>query len=186
MADADASIAPLESTGAPSLLELTADVTAAYLSNNPTAAADIAGVVRAVHDTLANLGREQAQDSASSVDRPSPAAMRKSITPERLISFEDGKPYRMLRRHLKSLGLTPEQYRAKWGLPSDYPMTAPAYSERRAELARKIGLGVGGRPARKVAEAVKDLPVKAAAAAKAAVEAAPKKRGPGRPRKVKS
>lgn len=188
MTDTTSAAPSLSTSGGASLLELTADVTAAYLSNNPTASADIAGVVRTVHDALANLGRELPPGSASSVERPSAAAIRKSITPERLISFEDGRPYRMLRRHLKTFGLTPEQYRQKWDLPADYPMTAPAYSERRAELARKFGLGVktGGRVARKVVGAMKEAPAKAAAAAEAIADEAPKKRGPGRPRKVKS
>ncbi|HYG27133.1 MAG TPA: MucR family transcriptional regulator [Caulobacteraceae bacterium] len=186
MVDIDTTAAPAIATRSPSLLELTADVTAAYLSNNPTAATDIAGVVRTVHDTLANLGREPTQSSSVSVERASAAAIRKSITPENLISFEDGRPYRMLRRHLKTLGLTPEQYRAKWGLPADYPMTAPAYSEQRAALARSIGLGVktGGRAARKVVDAAKQAPAKAAALADAVTGDGAKRRGPGRPRKV--
>src|SRR6202007_2140384 len=77
-----------------------------------------------------------------------PSQIRKSITPDAIFSFEDSKPYKTLRRHLAVRGLTPEQYRDKWGLPKDYPMVAPAYSEARAAMARSIGLGARGAASR--------------------------------------
>lgn len=76
------------------------------------------------------------------VDKPSAAEIRKSITPDHLISFEDGKPYKMLKRHVGKLGMTFDQYRAKWGLPADYPSVAASYSARRSELAKENGLGL--------------------------------------------
>jgi len=85
------------------------------------------------------------------VEAPSPAVpVKKSITPDHLISLEDGKRYKSLRRHLSTRGLTPEQYREKWGLPRDYPMVAPNYSKQRSELAKSAGLG---QMRRKAAEA---------------------------------
>ena len=83
------------------------------------------------------------------VDRPTAAQIKKSIRPEALISFEDGKPYRTLKRHLTRLGMTPAEYREKWGLASDYPMVAPDYSARRSELAKQLGFGQKGGAARK-------------------------------------
>ena len=78
-----------------------------------------------------------------------PAQGRRSIQGEHLISFEDGRPYKALKRHLTSLGMTPEEYRAKWSLPADYPMVSPEYSRKRSELARSMGLGLQGRGARR-------------------------------------
>jgi predicted transcriptional regulator len=79
------------------------------------------------------------------VVKATPAQIRKSITRDALISFEDGKPYKTLKRHLTTFGLTIEQYRAKWGLPADYPTVAPSYSEARSAMAKALGLGQGGR-----------------------------------------
>ncbi|MDI4659402.1 MucR family transcriptional regulator, partial [Xanthobacter autotrophicus] len=78
---------------------------------------------------------------ASPVEKPSAAEIRRSVGRDALISFEDGKPYKTLKRHLTGRGLTPEQYREKWGLPRDYPLVAPDYAERRSLLAKAIGLG---------------------------------------------
>jgi len=86
------------------------------------------------------VGEEQPAPTQDS-RKTTPAQVRKSIMPEALISFEDGKPYRLLKRHLRTLGLTPEEYRAKWGLPADYPMTAPGYAAKRSEFAKAAGFG---------------------------------------------
>jgi predicted transcriptional regulator len=99
-----------------------------------------------MHAALAALGGVDAS-AAAAVEKMGPAQIRKSITHEALISFEDGKPYKTLKRHLTGLGLTPETYRAKWGLPGDYPLVAASYSERRSALARSIGLGYRRRDA---------------------------------------
>ena len=91
-----------------------------------------------MHTALAGLGKANEAEP----EKPSPRIpIRKTIAPDHLISLEDAKPYRTLKRHLTRLGLTPDAYRAKRGLPADYPMTAPAYSEQRAKLARDKGLG---------------------------------------------
>jgi predicted transcriptional regulator len=122
-----------------SILELTAAIVASYVEANPIAADELPSVIRAVGAALG--GPAAAPQEPQTVARPSAAKIRKSITPDHLVSFEDGKPYRMLKQHLNLLGLTPASYRAKWGLPADYPMTAPSYSALRADLARHIGLG---------------------------------------------
>lgn len=123
-------------------LELAAEVVSAYVSNNAVQTADLPGLMVTIHSTLARLATGAGQASEMQVEKPTAARIRKSITPDALISFEDGKPYKTLRRHLTIRGLTAEAYREKYGLPSDYPMTAASYSAQRAELARSLGLGI--------------------------------------------
>jgi len=130
------------------LRKIVADVAAAYFSNNHVTASDIPTVVSQIATSIAAVGAAptEAAPAPDAAEAPAPAKatpaqVRKSITRDALISFEDNKPYKTLRRHLAVRDLTPEQYRAKWGLPNDYPMVAPAYSEARASLARSIGLG---------------------------------------------
>jgi predicted transcriptional regulator len=104
-----------------------------------------------VHQALNDLG-EPAQPSVEQVEKPSAAQIKKSITADSLISFEDGKPYKTLRRHLTIRGLTPEAYREKYGLSRDYPMTSATYSAQRSELARSLGLGNHRKAAATAAE----------------------------------
>jgi predicted transcriptional regulator len=125
-------------TSPPEYLELTTNLVAAYVSHNSLPASDLPTVIDAVHTALSQVGRGKAEQAAA--PRP-PVPIRKSITPDHLISLEDGKPYRSLTRHLAKRGLTPDAYRAKWGLPASYPMIAPNYSKRRSELAKALGLG---------------------------------------------
>ncbi len=162
------------------LVELTADIAAAYLSANTVPAADLPGLIQTIHQALAGVSGD-APAPAAEAQKPAVPA-KKSITPDFLISLEDGKKYKSLKRHLRTkYGMTPDDYRAKWGLPKDYPMVAPNYAKARSEMARSMGLGQGGRGRKKAAAAA---PKKAAPKAKAAKAAAPaKKRGPGRPRK---
>jgi predicted transcriptional regulator len=123
-------------------IELTADIVSAYVSNNSIPASELANLLASVHTAVSGLaagGTNKAAEDA--VEKPTPAQIKKSITPDALISFEDGKPYKTLRRHLTLRGLTPEAYRAKHGLPADYPMTSASYSAQRSELARSLGLG---------------------------------------------
>jgi predicted transcriptional regulator len=123
-------------------LELTADLVAAFVSNNAVRPSDLPELISTIHSTLGALtagGTRQA--SEAQVEKPTPAQIKKSITHDALISFEDGKPYKSLRRHLNGKGLTAEAYREKYGLPRDYPMTAAGYSAQRSELARSSGLG---------------------------------------------
>ncbi len=121
------------------LVALTADLVSAYLANNHIAADDVAPLIKTVHVTLSGLGAASPGDEGP--EKATPAQIKKSVTPEHLISFEAGKPYKTLRRHLTLRGLSPEAYREKWGLPRDYPMTSAGYSEQRSELARALGLG---------------------------------------------
>jgi predicted transcriptional regulator len=123
-------------------IELTADIVSAYVSNNSIPASELANLLASVHAAVSGLAAGGTNTAAEdAVEKPTPAQIKKSITPDALISFEDGKPYKTLRRHLTLRGLTPEAYRAKHGLSADYPMTSASYSAQRSELARSLGLG---------------------------------------------
>ena len=126
------------------LIEMTAELVAAYVTKNHVRAAELPGLISTVHASLASMGSapEATPEPAKLVP---PVSIKKSVTDEYLISLEDGKQYQSLKRHLAGRGLTPAQYREKWGLPNDYPMVAPAYSARRSEMAKSIGLGGGRR-----------------------------------------
>ncbi|AIQ87830.1 MULTISPECIES: MucR family transcriptional regulator [Methylobacterium] len=121
-------------------VDLTVDIVAAYVSNNSVPASELPGLIGGIHAALSGL-TTQSRAANSPVEKMSPSQIRKSVTADHIISFEDGKPYKTLRRHLTLRGLTPEAYREKWGLPRDYPMTAASYSAQRSELARALGLG---------------------------------------------
>src|SRR5438045_8590476 len=124
------------------LLRMTADVVAAYVSNNTLAAAQLADVIHAVYNSLRGLDGQVAEAPSEPLKPAVP--IRKSITPDYLICLEDGKKLKMLKRHLRSTySMTPDEYRAKWSLPADYPMVAPKYAEQRSGFAKKIGLGRG-------------------------------------------
>jgi predicted transcriptional regulator len=129
----------LQSMAMSERIELAAEVVAAYVSNNPVPKADLPDLILAVHSSLRGLGKDSAELQVEV--KPPAVPVRKSITPDFLICLEDGKKFKSLRRHLGALGLTPEQYRVKWKLPSDYPMVAPNYAAHRSALARKFGLG---------------------------------------------
>ncbi len=122
------------------LMELTSEVVSAYVSNNPLAASDLPGMISQVYSALqATAGPAPVPEA----EKQKPAvSIRKSLGHEYLICLEDGKKFKSLKRHLKThYDLSPEQYREKWGLPSDYPMVAPAYAEQRSRLAKEMGLG---------------------------------------------
>jgi predicted transcriptional regulator len=129
------------------LLRMTADVVAAYVSNNTLPTAQLAEVINAVYQSLKGLEGPVAE-AASEPAKPA-VPVRKSLTPDYLICLEDGKKLKMLKRHLRSTyNMTPDEYRARWGLAPDYPMVAPNYAEQRSAFAKKIGLGRGtGRQA---------------------------------------
>jgi predicted transcriptional regulator len=138
------------------LRELVAQVAAAYFQNSHVASAEIPSVINQIATSLSGIGSSSAgavQDdqAAGEPAKLSRAQIRKSIRADALISFEDGKGYKTLKRHLSTRGLTPEQYIQKWGLPSDYPMVAPDYSAARSQLAKNLGLGQRGQQARKAA-----------------------------------
>jgi predicted transcriptional regulator len=121
-------------------VELTAEIVSAYVSNNSVRPADIGELIASTHTALAGLSQGAAA-AAPAVEKLTPAQIRKSITPDALISFIDGKPYKTLKRHLGINGMTIEQYRERYGLPRDYPSTAASYSAQRSALAKSLGLG---------------------------------------------
>jgi predicted transcriptional regulator len=124
------------------LLRMTAEVVSAYVSNNTLATGQLGDVIQSVYNSLRLLDGHAAEPPSEPL-RPA-VPIRKSVTPEYLICLEDGKKLKMLKRHLRSTyNLTPEEYRAKWGLTQDYPMVAPKYAAQRSEFAKKIGLGRG-------------------------------------------
>ena len=162
------------------LTEIASDLVAAYVSNNRVSVAELPGVIASVHAALSGLGKEETAEPT--VEKPTPAQVRKSITPDGMVSFVDGKTYKTMKRHLTLHGLTPESYRAKYGLPFDYPIVSAAYSAQRSELARSLGLGQKIKAATKAAasdETIKTRgrPRKAAEAPVEGAEAAPKARG---------
>ena len=121
---------------------LTADIVAAHVSNNSVAISDIPLVIRSVHEALSGLG----VTAAPEIKQEPAVSIRSSVKPDYIVCLEDGKKLKMLRRHLMThYGMTPEDYRAKWDLPKDYPMVAPNYAETRRTLAKEIGLGTKGR-----------------------------------------
>jgi predicted transcriptional regulator len=133
------------------LRDLVAEVAAAYFSNSHVAPSDIPTVVQQIASSLASVGTASAPAAAQepseeaspevAVKKATPAQVRKSITPDALVSFEDGKPYKTLKRHLTTRGMTLADYREKWGLPKDYPTVAPNYSATRSAMAKSLGLG---------------------------------------------
>lgn len=154
-------------------VDLTADIVSAYVSNNSIPRSELADLLASVYAAVSKLAaKDSAAPSKEGAEKPTAAQIRKSITPDALISFEDGKPYKTLRRHLTIRGLSPEAYRAKHGLPVDYPMTSASYSAQRSELARTLGLGQQRTSASKAAVAEAEAPS----------DAKPKR--PGRPRRV--
>ncbi|MCJ2126431.1 MucR family transcriptional regulator [Methylobacterium sp. J-077] len=154
------------------IIEMTADIVSAYVSNNPVRPSDMPNLLASVHAAVAGL-RQGSAPEAPTVEKFTPSQIRKSITPDALISFIDGKPYKTLKRHVTGNGMTFEQYRERFGLPRDYPSTAASYSEQRSALAKSLGLGQQRKKAApkaaEHAETVSDKP----------------KRAAGRPRKAK-
>jgi predicted transcriptional regulator len=129
------------------LITLTADIVAAHVSNNSVAVSDLPLLINNVHGALSGLGGTPAPAPAP---KQEPAvSVRASIKPDYIVCLEDGKKLKMLKRHLMThYQMTPDQYRAKWNLPADYPMVAPNYAEQRRSLAKKIGLGTKRRKTR--------------------------------------
>ncbi|MCJ2014562.1 MucR family transcriptional regulator [Methylobacterium sp. J-076] len=160
-----------------SLIEQASDIVSAYVSNNSVPVGELPALLAGVHEALLKLALP-APAAPEVADKPTPAQIRKSITPDALISFIDGKPYKTLKRHLSRNGLTIEQYRERYGLPRDYPSTAASYSAQRSELARSLGLGQQRRKSAAASEAATPAPA-------AASEGAEKPKRAARPRKSK-
>ena len=152
-------------------IELTTQIVSAYVANNHVQPGELASLIGNVHATLGSLG-QLPQAAEAPVEKPTPAQIRKSITPDALVSVVDGKPYKTLKRHLTTHGMDFAAYRARYGLPADYPSTAPNYSAQRSALAKSLGLGqIGKRSARSGDADVTEVP-----------DEAPKRRG--RPKKA--
>jgi len=125
-------------------LRMTADIVASFVSNNKLSSDELSDLIRTVHKAVDGLSRG---DGRAPAEKPKPAApISKSINDDYIICLEDGKKLKMLKRYLRSTyGMSPDEYRKRWGLPADYPMVAPSYAARRSEFAKKIGLGKGVR-----------------------------------------
>ena len=126
------------------VLRMAVDIVSAYVGNNSVASNEVPDVINTVYGSLNSLN---GQGAMGGVEPPKPAvSIRRSVTPDYIVCLEDGKKLKMLKRHLKTAyNLTPDEYRKRWGLPSDYPMVAPNYAKHRSNLAKKIGLGTKPR-----------------------------------------
>ena len=126
-------------------IELAADIVSAFVSNNSVPATDLPALISSVHSALQNVGNPA---QTQPTEKPTPAVpVKRSITPDAIISLIDGKPYKSLKRHLTKQGLSPAEYRERYGLPRDYPMVAASYAAKRSELAKQSGLGQQRRKA---------------------------------------
>ena len=135
------------------LLKMAVEIVSAYVGNNPVPANQVPDVINTVYASLSSLDGSGANASAEPLKPAFP--IRRSVTPDYLVCLEDGKKLKMLKRHLRAVyGLSPEEYRAKWGLPADYPMVAPNYAKQRSTFAKQIGLG------RKTGETVRRRPAR--------------------------
>ena len=130
------------------IIEMTAEIVASYVENNTVSATDLPSLIQSVHRALSSISTGA---EAVEVAPKEPAVpVRRSITPDYLICLEDGRKFKSLKRHLRTkYNMSPEDYRAKWGLAKDYPMVAPNYAKARSDLAKQMGLGQGGRQAAK-------------------------------------
>lgn len=129
-----------ESATSPNYIELSADIVSVYVSNNSVPAADLPSLLQSVYSALTKTAHGQAREPQ--VELTPAVPIKRSVTPDYIICLEDGKKFKSLKRHLRTTyDMTPEQYRAKWSLPADYPMVAPNYAKARSELAKTMGLG---------------------------------------------
>jgi len=128
------------------IIEMTADIVSAYVGNNMVTAGDLPTLIQSIHKALA--GVTSGVEVVEAAPKEPAVPVKRSITPGFLICLEDGRKFKSLKRHLRTkYNISPEDYRAKWGLPKDYPMVAPDYAKARSELAKQMGLGQGGRQA---------------------------------------
>ena len=149
-------------TTPPDTLNLAAELVAAFVSNNPVPKGELPDLIHTIHGALARLSGEMENPAPKDEPKEPAVSIRRSITPEYLICLDDGKHFKSLKRHLAALGLTPEQYRAKWKLPLDYPTVAPNYTAVRSALAKKIGLGQNRKEAITSSRARKPKPLERA------------------------
>lgn len=126
------------------LVVLSADIVSAFVAHNHLPIAELAELITSTHAALSGLGKEVAEPE--SAKRVPVVSVKKSITADYLVCLEDGKRFKTLKRHLRNAyNITPEEYRARWNLPDDYPMVAPNYAEQRSQIAKRLGLGQGQR-----------------------------------------
>ncbi|WP_322419308.1 MucR family transcriptional regulator [Mesorhizobium huakuii] len=128
------------------LIELTADIVSAFVSNNSVPVSNLADLISSVHASLSSVGKDTPPPAEPLTPAVNP---KRSITPDFIICLDDGKKFKSLKRHLAQLGMTPVEYRTKWNLPADYPMVAPSYAAQRSALAKSIGLGRKAAPPKK-------------------------------------
>jgi len=130
----------------PEIIEMTAEIVAAYVENNTISTGDLPALIQSVHRALSSVS--SGADAVEAAPKEPAVPVRRSITADFLICLEDGRKFKSLKRHLRTkYNLSPEDYRAKWGLAKDYPMVAPNYAKARSDLAKQMGLGQGGRQA---------------------------------------
>ncbi len=130
------------------IIDLTAEIVASYVENNSVSAMEVAALIQSVHRALTSVA--SGMDAVEAAPKEPAVPVRRSITPDYLVCLEDGRKFKSLKRHLRTkYNLSPEDYRAKWGLAKDYPMVAPNYAKARSDLAKQMGLGQGGRQAPK-------------------------------------
>lgn len=123
------------------LVQMTTQIVTSYISRNTVPTDQLGTVIQAIHDALRGIGSAPAAEPAPAPAKPA-VPIRRSVQPDYIVCLEDGKKLKMLKRHLRTTyNMSPEEYRAKWGLPADYPMVAPNYAEQRSAFAKKIGLG---------------------------------------------
>ena len=128
------------------VIEMTAEIVAAYVENNTISTSDLPGLIQSVHRALSGIST--GTETVEVAPKEPAVPVRRSITPDHLVCLEDGRKFKSLKRHLRTkYNMSPEDYRAKWGLGKDYPMVAPNYAKARSELAKQMGLGQGGRQA---------------------------------------
>jgi predicted transcriptional regulator len=129
------------------VIEMTADIVSAFVSNNSVPAAELPALIQSVHRALS--GVSITPEVVESAPREPAVPVKKSVHPDFIVCLEDGRKFKSLKRHLRTkYNMSPEEYRAKWALPKDYPMVAPNYAKARSDLAKQMGLGQGGRAAR--------------------------------------
>jgi predicted transcriptional regulator len=139
----------MQEVGSKNIVQLAASIVSAYISNNSLPMTDLPSLISSVHDVVAKLAGNSSHAPPAEPLRPA-VSIKKSISDDYLICLEDGRKFKSLKRHLRTrYNLTPEQYRAKWQLPPDYPMVAPAYAETRSRMAKDMGLGQQRRGKRK-------------------------------------
>ena len=131
------------------IIEMTADIVSAYVGNNSVSATELPNLIQSVHRALSTVSGGTVEVAPAPKEPAVP--VKRSITPDYLVCLEDGRKFKSLKRHLRTkYDMSPDEYRAKWSLPKDYPMVAPNYAKARSDLAKQMGLGQGGRkPARK-------------------------------------